>query len=246
VRISGFTFCHNAIEGGYPVKEAVMAVHPFADEVVAVDMESTDGTRALLESLPCRVLDSEWGEDNWKLDRGDQVLVKAFRKHLECAGDAIILFEADEVWDWTLLREAVRLVRAGVPDLAVHRLQLSQNFQRCQWYPHTVHRVFPKGGGSYEQNPVKHPAWVPVLGPEHGFVWDVSGCFRDCWAARRRNQGELWGGARALRVAQHFAEPNEYADEAAFLAEPQWEWGRSPFALPKCLERHVGKTRYEP
>ena len=247
MKISGFCFVHDALAGGYPVDCAIRAVQPFVDEVVAVDMESTDGTRELLGRLPCRVLDSEWGEDNWKQERGDQVLVKAFRRNVECQGDVIVMFEADEVYDWTLLQEVVRLVRAeGKRDLVVWRLQLEQNFQRCRWWPRTVHRIFPKGEGSYDLNPVFHGAGIEAVGPEHGFLWDVAACFRDNWAARRRNQAELWRESRNLRVAQHFAEPNEYQDEAAFLAEPQWTWTRTPFAIPKVLEPHVGRTRYEP
>ena len=62
--ISGFTFVHNGIEGGYPFMEAVRAVQPFVDEVVAVDAESTDGTREALARLPfVRVVDGPWGRE---------------------------------------------------------------------------------------------------------------------------------------------------------------------------------------
>jgi len=248
VSISGFCFGHNCVEGGYPVKEAIMAAHPFVDEVVAVDMESTDGTRALLASLPCRVLDSEWGEDNWRLERGDQVLVKAFRLNRECAGDVIVMFEADEVYDWTLLQEVVRRVRAGATDLAVHRVQLTQSFQRCKWYPHTVHRIFPRGGGSYSDNPVAHPSGIEVVDPGHGSLWDVSDCFRDNHEARRKNQSELWGTPRNLTVPEHFLQPTEVSEQEVedSLKQPYWTWKRTPFRIPSVLEPLVGMTRYDP
>ena len=51
MKVSGFTFVHNALAGGYPVAEAIAAVKPHVDEVVAVDMGSDDGTREVLDRL---------------------------------------------------------------------------------------------------------------------------------------------------------------------------------------------------
>jgi hypothetical protein len=206
-------------------------------------MESTDGTGDVLQRLGCKVLDSEWVHSDW---RGDQVLVKAFNLNLEVCGDVVVFFEADEVLDDSLIHcIRQRLDSLGPRNFAVWRLQLEQNFQRCRWYPYPVHRVFPKGQGSYHLNPVLAPAYAEVLLPEYGFLWDCAACFRDNWQARRRNQAELWGASRRLRVAEHFAEANTYEDEAAFLAEPQWTWQTTPFAIPRVLLPLVGKTKYE-
>lgn len=40
---------HNDIEGGYPFVEAIEAVRGYVDNVYVVDMQSTDGTRGILE-----------------------------------------------------------------------------------------------------------------------------------------------------------------------------------------------------
>ncbi len=155
--ISGFTFVHNAIESGYPIVEAILAVYPYVDEIVIVDMQSTDGTRELLESFanlyydresdfdpdfdhcPLRILNGFWGNE------AGETLRQAHSKHVECSGDIILHFEADEVYDDRLVNKICRGIRYGdMEDIAVYRLQLEQNFQRCRWYPELVHRVFPR------------------------------------------------------------------------------------------------------
>ena len=61
--ISGFTFIHNALKAGIPIRESIRAVEPHVDEIVVVDAQSNDGTRELLETLDVRIIDAEWGVD---------------------------------------------------------------------------------------------------------------------------------------------------------------------------------------
>ena len=69
-----------------------------------------------------RILDGEWGNEAGK------TLAKAHKLHEKCDGDVIVHAEADEVWDPRLLDMAVNLIKKGKHDLAVWRLQVSQNF----------------------------------------------------------------------------------------------------------------------
>jgi len=238
--ISGFTFVFNAIEGGYPVAEAIAAVRPFVGELVAVDMGSTDGTRVLLERLGCRVLDGPcWGEG---------AVEEAFAMEAECRGETVVHFQADEVYDRRLLEAVLGRLDAGARDLRVHRIQVEQNFQRVRWYPYPVHRVWRRGTvrPTHGAMTTDRDGEAETIPPEEGLLWDCAACFRGNWAARRRNQAAAWRHQRCLRVARHFAEPNEYTDEVAFLAEPQWAWTRSPLDLPDVLKPLVGMERYRP
>jgi hypothetical protein len=240
MKISGFTFAHNALEGGYPVVESISAVRPYVDEIIAVDIESTDGTFRVLDLLCDRVLTSTWD--------GRDTTPRAFMKHTECKGDIIIFFEADEVYDDSLLSEVLWAIERGYHHIGVWRLQIEQNFQRCRMYPIPVHRIFPKGEGSYHIHPTNLPDRpIHVLSPDAGYLWDCSNCFRDSWFQRKQNQSEIWGEPRSLMVAQHFAEPNEISriEEENRLNEPHWMWTSSPFHLPEILLPLVGKTRYE-
>lgn len=241
-KLSGFTFAHNPIANGLPLFEAVSQVRPFVDELVVVDMGSTDETGDLLKQTDSIIYTVPWTPSR-------DALNNVFANHVNyCSGDVVIFFEADEVYDTRLLHEIKsRVIFQGQKDLAVYRLQLGQNFQRCRWYPVSVHRVFPNGGGSYVTHPVNHPV-IEVIPPEYGYLWDCSNCFRDNIANRRITANELWGTPRRLYVRDHFTEPVEVdeATEQQILNEPQWEWRATPFNIPDVLKRHLGKTKYEP
>ncbi len=239
MKISGFTFGHNLIEGGFPFVESISAVRPFVDEIIAVDIESTDGTFNILDKLCDKVLTSSWD--------GRDTTPRAFLKHIECKGDIIIFFEADEVYDDNLLSEVLWAIERGHFHLGVWRLQLEANFQRCKWYPIPVHRIFPKEEGTYHLDPVGCPSNAYVLPPSAGYLWDISGCFRDNWFARKKNQAEIWGESRHLMVRQHYLESVEIGviEEENFLNEPYWLWQSTPFSIPDILKPLLGKTRYE-
>jgi len=245
--ISAFSFIHNALEGGYPLREGIMAVQPFVEEIVVVDAASTDGTRDLLERIgqrlgrQLRILDADWGTEAGK------TLARLHAMNDQCRGDVVVHFEGDEYWDGMLLAEAVRLVKNGVLDVAVHRLQVEQNFQRCRWWPWPVHRIFPKGSVVKVGETTDRKDDAALLGAEHGLLWDVTNCFRDNWLGRVQNQADLWHGKPSFKmVPSHFMEAREVEDVGDFLAQPHWTWTRSPFDLPGPLERLVGMTRYEP
>lgn len=251
VRISGFTYIRDALTGGYPIVEVIRVLQPFTSEIVVVDAQSTDGTRQLLERLAAkmsgslRVLDGPWG------DQAGQTLAALHAMHTECEGDIIIHAEGDECWDGMLLAEVARQIKAGHHDLAVHRIQIEQNGQRCRWYPYPVHRVFPKGTVTKVGETTDRKDDAVVLGPEHGFLWDVTNWFRDNWIGRMDQQSKLRGGEplNTLAVPLHAAEKPTMGDVKnweAFFNQPHWTWTRSPFALPGPLERLVGRVRYDP
>jgi len=240
MKISGFTFIHNSIAGGYPLFEAIEAVTPYVDEIVVVDMASTDGTRERLEKIPwVKVLPSPWGKE---------ARLAAWELRKQCQGDVTIFFEADEVYDNKLVYNVRKEILRGNHNLAVYRLQLEQNFQRCKWYPIPVHRVFPTGQGSYHLHPVNCPEGVKVLPPEMGFMWDISGCFRDNQQQRKANQAILFGQPRHMAVPIHFTLPYELSEneEQAHLTDSLWTWKTTPFDIPMVLKLLVGMTKYEP
>jgi glycosyltransferase involved in cell wall biosynthesis len=241
--ISAFTLTHNCLTAGIPIIESIEAVRDYVDEIVVVDMHSTDGTLRILEKLGCRILQSPWPH----LPNPRDTLNHAFELHRECKGDTIIFFEADEVFDDRLLQAIRWEIIAGRNNLAVWRLQLEQNFQRCRWYPIPVHRVFPKGKGSYVQHPTNCcPDETYTLPPSAGFLWDCSNNFRDNWFGRKQAQSELWGEPRFLMVPGHFTEPVETSrvEEEFRLNEAHFQWTGTPFNIPGILKPLVGVTNY--
>lgn len=243
--ISGFTFIHNAIESGYPIVEAIRVVQPLVGEVVVVDMQSTDGTRAILEKLGVTVINGYWG------NQAGETLRQAHSQYRQCEGDIIIHFEADEVYDPRLLGEIFSAIQQGVEDIAVHRLQLEQNFQRCRWYPEPVHRVFPRLSYTRKEgHTTDRHSQATILGPESGYLWDITNCFRDNWLTRVQKQAELWGKApQYIMTPIHSCLPADISEAEAqrwLYGGRHWEWTETPFNIPDILKPLVGMVRYEP
>lgn len=254
--ISGFTFIHNGVHGGYPFVESIRAVKPFVDEMVVVDMASTDETRQVLEKLE----DISIIDGLWEPGTAGECLKKAHALHTRCKGDTIWHFEADEVCDSRLafaLQNAIRV--DGIKHALMWRLQVSQNFQRIRWYPELVHRVFPNDGSiekcghtttkhATHELPEPDPHTWAYITP--GFLWDVTNCFRDDWLNRIRQQQELWGNGddtHTLYVPQH-ATHCEYVPidcVGILLEQPHWTWTRSPLDVPDVLKSLIGKVSYK-
>ncbi len=243
--ISGFTFIHNAIESGYPIIEAIRAVQPYVDEVVVVDMQSTDNTREVLGKLVgIKILDGFWGNE------AGETLRLAHNKYIECSGDIIIHFEADEVFDDLLIQRVIGQIRAGSDDIAVYRLQLEQNFQRCRWYPETVHRVFARLSGTRKEGHTtdRHDQAF-VMEPKSGYLWDITNCFRDNWFNRVNKQAELrQSEPQYLMAGLHCVLGAKISKKQAelFLGLSHWIWTHTPFDIPEILKPLVGCVKYEP
>lgn len=243
--ISGFTFIHNAIAGGYPIVEAIQSVRPYVDEVVVVDMQSTDSTRQVLEALDVRILDGFWGNQAGETLRGAHDLYR------RCRGDIIIHFDGDEVFGDRLIRRVIELIDSGRIDIAVMRLQIEQNFQRCRWYPEAVHRVFPRLSDTWKEgHTTNRQEQALMTNPEDGFLWDCTNCFRDNWLNRVNKQAELRGvEPQYLMVGQHCnwdVDLSKNDVEHWLKLGKQWTWTATPFNIPAILRPLVGMVKYEP
>lgn len=244
--ISGFTFVHDALTGGYPILEAIQAVVPFVDEMAVVDMQSTDGTRELLEFLSIRIIDGEWG------NKAGETLANAHALHKQCEGDIIWHFEADEVYDELLANKIHALITQGHQDISVQRIQIEQNFQRIRWYPHYVHRVFPKGsvikvGETTDQKDCDDMIYVDA---KWGYLWDCCNCFRDNWENRIKKQSELRNGEElnTLYAPEHINLPNHLQLDTSqdYFKNPLWTSEFTPLDIPEILRPLVGQVRYDP
>jgi len=98
VRVSGFTFCRNAVKYDYPLAEAIRSILPRVDEFVVTVGDCDDGTLELVERIGdprIRILRSVWDE---RLCRDGLVYAEQTNIALAaCTGDWAFYVQADEV-----------------------------------------------------------------------------------------------------------------------------------------------------
>lgn len=255
-KVSGFTFIHNALESGYPIAEAISAVRPHVDDMTVVNMESTDRTLELLHALASMGDIDNIVSGKWTPGGAGECLRWNHELNVRCKHDLIWHFEADEVFDDSLASEVARRIAIGDVDIAVWRLQVEQNFQRCRWYPTPVHRIFHKGRATKDgETTIQHRKCcrpIHIISSEYGFLWDITNVFRDNWRRRADKNAELWGHRFASyqftenHSALGFRKIHTDEDIASFLADERWLWNTSPFQLPDILKPLVGVARYVP
>lgn len=245
--ISGFTFIHNALHGGYPIVEAIYAVLPYVDELLIVDMESTDGTSQVLS----RLMENYSGKIRvvpgvWTPGAAGRCLAAAHAMHEECQHEVVLHFEADEVFCRKLLDHVLSYIKAGVAMLNVPRIQVEQNFQRIREYVEYCNRVFVRGTVCKDGRTTDAHNEAVDLDVESGYLWDCTNCFRDHWAGRIEQQAELWGELPQYRyVPRHFLSKGHTVPCVEdFLSEPQWTYRNTPLAIPRVLKGLVGETTY--
>lgn len=116
----------------------------FCDEVLVVDSHSSDGTRALAESLGARVIERDWP---------GHVAQKEFTVR-QAQHDWVLCVDADERVSPALREELVALKRAGFPDRAGWRMPrcsryLGRWIRHGTWYPDLQLRLFDRRRGHW-------------------------------------------------------------------------------------------------
>lgn len=98
MRVSGFTFCRNAVKYDYPLVEAIRSILPWVDEFVVNVGDCDDGTLELVERLGdprVRILRTVWDEslrqDGLIYAQQTNIALRA------CTGDWAFYLQADEV-----------------------------------------------------------------------------------------------------------------------------------------------------
>jgi len=98
MKISGFTFCRNAIKYDYPVVESIQSILPIVDEFIVNIGNSEDETLKLIQSIgdpKIRIIESVWDES---LKKAGLILSQQTNIALrQCTGDWAFYLQADEV-----------------------------------------------------------------------------------------------------------------------------------------------------
>ena len=144
--VSACTWVRNFIEGAWGVPEAMAAVAPIVDEIVILDVESTDGSYELIQEISrtnSRILAARgkfpYIDANSFVDLSNEAVAL-------CRNDHVLYFEPDQVFHEDLLWRLPQHWERGEYNLAFWVIQYERNFQRVKWFPHK----FPMGGSKAE------------------------------------------------------------------------------------------------
>lgn len=139
--ISACTVVKNMFNG-YPLFEAIASIMHLVDEIVILDMGSTDGTYEALVMLAeeCEKISSTQRQFPWR--HAAEIADAQTTAVKMCKSDYVLFFQADEVWHENLVDQFSRIMHVGtnMDDLVFWRIQLENNLQDMKWVPHPVHR----------------------------------------------------------------------------------------------------------
>ena len=156
MKVSGFSFCRNAVRLYYPIAESIRSALPLVDEYVIAVGHSDDGTREVIEGIgdpKIRIIDTHWDEAQFV--RGETNSVQTNIALDACTGDWCVYLQADEVLheeDHPLIRAAMHEFQdqPAVEGLLFDYLHFWATYEHVQkarnWYRHEV-RVVRNGIG---------------------------------------------------------------------------------------------------
>ncbi|HJT22197.1 MAG TPA: glycosyltransferase [Nitrospira sp.] len=153
MKISGFTFCRNAVKYDYPVVESIRSALPICDEFVVNVGRCDDGTLQLIRSIgdpKLTIVESVWDESLRK-----DGLIYSQQTNIalaHCTGDWALYIQADEVLhedDLPLLRDSMRrhVDNATVKGLLFRYLHFVADYWSTNpWFYHKAVRVIRNNG----------------------------------------------------------------------------------------------------
>ncbi len=259
--ISGVTFAIDAIRGAVCLFESMASMLPLVDELIVIDLGSTDGTLSKLAEISehnkkIKILNSRFSSNTPAAfaDMANECVAA-------CSNEHVIFWQADEIWHQYVLKRMQEKFEDGIYDLVFWRIQLKTNFQEVGWFPHPIHRVGPKDDFVFEKDGMntnrtygieicseynmgqflKWGDMDPMDLPMHEFVLDISkkGGFVDSIKNRAIFHAPMWN-----EVPNVDGKPiNEWYEEQ--MHDPRWELPSSPFNIPQIIKGLVGMRKYE-
>lgn len=273
--ISGCCFIRDSISGGYCIFESLASLLPLVDEMIILDLGSTDGTLEVLTEITKHnnkvrlVMQADFPYT----DAGVFATLANDLINKWCKYDNVLYWQSDEIWHEDLLRLTKQRLENGQFDLSFWRIQYANNWQHVKWFPHLVHRVGQKGSFNFVGDGMNTDrTWDAKICSNYGgemfpkwgdlgqqgikpyvneMITDVSllGGFRDLIPARRRMHAPFWREEPTVPYFDHATKKQVHMKASEWistaLADPDWTRTESPYNLPKILKYHVGKTRYE-
>ena len=153
MKVSGFTFCRNAVRYDYPILESIRSVLPLCDEFIVNVGRCDDGTLELIRSIPdpkIKIVESVWDESLRK-----DGLIYSQQTNIalaHCQGDWAFYIQADEVVhedDLPVLRQSMQhhLGNPVVKGLLFRYLHFVADYWSTNpWFYHRAVRIIRNNG----------------------------------------------------------------------------------------------------
>ena len=153
MKVSGFTFCRNAVRYDYPVVESIQSILPIVDEFIVNVGRCEDSTHELIRSIgdpKIRIVESVWDETLRK-----DGLIYSQQTNIalaQCTGDWAFYLQADEVIhesDLPRIVEAMRTYqrRLEVKGLVFRYLHFVGDYWSTNpWFYHRAVRIIRNNG----------------------------------------------------------------------------------------------------
>ncbi len=153
MKVSGFTFCRNAVKYDYPIVESIRSVLPLCDEFIVNVGRCEDGTLELIRSIgdpKIRIIESIWDESLRK-----DGLIYSQQTNIalaQCKGDWAFYIQADEVVhedDLPVLGQSMQqhLGNRAVKGLLFRYLHFVADYWSTNpWFYHKAVRIIRNNG----------------------------------------------------------------------------------------------------
>lgn len=267
--LSACVFIRDTFKGAFALFEGIATLLPLVDEFIVMDLGSTDSTYETLREISIanpkvKLVNGSFPE----IDAGAFATLANDLIAL-CENDNVLYYQSDEIWHEYLLGMMKEEFEQGNFDLSFWRIQYRENFQKVKWFPHLVHRVgkkdnfnfvndgmnsdrqfdakicssyggeyFPRWGSEYTEKPTELPTKEMIL--------DVSlvGAFLENIPERRRMHTPFWNEPiTSMPSDEKGLSINEWMERER--KNDNWLKKITPFKIPRIMEWHLGKTKYE-
>lgn len=260
--LSGCVFIKDCFVGAFCLFESLYQLLPLVDEMIIMDLGSTDGTFEELQGINSNPKIRLYKHE-WPFTDANVFATLANDLVAMCQNENVLYFQADEIWHEDLIERMKGEFEQGNFDLAFWRYQTRENFQKIKWYPHPVHRVgkrnnFNFTGDGMNTDRVWDARICSQYGGEYFTKWgkmsneeiksylndmilDVSlvGGFLGNIKKRRELHAPFWHEEPTIEGIN--------ADEWLEAEEKNNNWTESdsPFNIPDIMRDHVGQKEYK-
>ena len=127
----------------HDIRDCILSVQPWADDIIVFDSGSTDGTPQICRDLGARVFETDWPGDGPQKNRA----------LAEASGDWVLCLDADERVSTELASEIRQLLIDGSVHAAFSTRRSSSFCGRFMkhsgWWPDWIERLFKRGSARF-------------------------------------------------------------------------------------------------